>query len=110
MDVPDRGDLVLFDFDPGAGHEQAKRRPALVLSPREFNATFSLAVVCPISTKPKGHAFEVPLPAGLRVRGVVLTQHVKSLDWRARGARFRDRAPDTVVSQVREIIADVLDL
>lgn len=110
MNAPDRGDLILLDFDPGAGHEQAKRRPALVLSPREFNTAFGLAIVCPISTKPKGHAFEVPLPAGLGVQGVVLTQHVKSLDWRARGAQFRERAPAEVISYVLEIIADILDL
>ncbi|TAM58563.1 mRNA-degrading endonuclease [bacterium] len=110
MKAPDRGDLISLDFDPGAGHEQAKCRPALVLSPAEFNAAFGLAIVCPVSTKPKGHAFEVALPAGLSVRGVVLTQHVKSLDWLARRARFRERAPEAVVACVREIIAEILDL
>jgi mRNA interferase MazF len=71
MRVPDRGDVIVLDFDPQVGHEQMRRRPALVLSSAAFNDAFGLAYVAPITTKPKGHAFEVPLPAELKVKGVV---------------------------------------
>ncbi|MGD1067883.1 MAG: type II toxin-antitoxin system PemK/MazF family toxin [Vulcanimicrobiaceae bacterium] len=104
MTVPDRGDLVVVDFDPSAGHEQAKRRPGLVLSRRSFNRTFGLAFIAPITTKPKGHALEIPLPAGLRVTGSVLVHHSKSFDWRARRTYIADKVPDAVV----DVAADLL--
>jgi len=84
--VPDRGDLIWLDFDPQAGHEQAGRRPAVVLSPKAYNLQAGLAVVCPITSRVKGYSFEVPLPAGGSISGVILSDHVKSLDWRTRRA------------------------
>lgn len=98
--VPDRGDLIWITFDPQAGHEQAGRRPALVLSPQSYNAKAGLAVICPITNRTKGYSFEVPLPAGLSIGGVVLADHVKSLDWIARRAEFADDAPAAVVTEV----------
>jgi mRNA interferase MazF len=109
LKVPDRGDLIVLDFDTQAGHEQMKRRPALVLSPASFNEALGLAYVAPISTKPKGHAFEVPLPIEAKVKGVVMMHQLKSLDWRARGARYAGRvSPATLVTAV-EIVRAIVD-
>lgn len=84
MTVPRRGDLVWLNFDPQAGHEQAGRRPAIVLSESDFNEATGFAVVCPITSQGKNYPFEVPLPEGLPFTGVVLTDQLKSLDVRNR--------------------------
>ncbi|HEY1159848.1 MAG TPA: type II toxin-antitoxin system PemK/MazF family toxin [Terracidiphilus sp.] len=104
---PDCGDLVWFDFDPQAGREQAGRRPALVLSARFFNLRTSLAYVCPITSKIKGYPFEVLLPPGLPVRGAILCEHMRSMDWRVRNAMLIGRAPDDVLLEVREIVGSI---
>lgn len=104
---PDSGDLVWFDFDPQAGHEQAGRRPALVLSSRQFNLRTSLAFVCPITSKIKGYSSEVLLPSDLPVLGVVLCSHIRSLDWRARDPVWIGKAPDDVLLEVREIVGSI---
>ena len=98
--VPDRGDLVWLEFDPRTGHEQAGRRPALILSPKAYNQATSLALACPVTSKVKGYPFEILLPAGLKVAGVVLSDQMKSLDWRARKAAFAGRAPAEVAADV----------
>ncbi len=98
----------MLDFDPQAGHEQMKRRPALVLSSAAFNETFGLAYVVPVTTKPKGHAFEVRLPAQSRVKGALMVHQLKSFDWRARRARVAGTVGPDVLSAVAEIIADIL--
>lgn len=98
--VPDRGDLVWFSFDPQAGREQAGRRPGLVLSRRRYNGPSGLALICPITNRAKGYTYEVLLPAGLVVGGVVLADHAKSQDWRARRVAFADFAPAVVVDEV----------
>jgi len=109
MKVPERGDIIVMDFDPQAGHEQMKRRPALVLSPATFNDTFGLAFVAPVTTKPRGHAFEVPLPPESDVKGVVLVQQLKSFDWRARRARFAGKAPAKTLALAVEIVKDIIE-
>jgi mRNA interferase MazF len=86
--APDRGDLVWLDFDPQAGREHAKRRPALVLSPAKYNRKAGLMLACPITSKLKPYPFHVELPAGLPVSGVVIADQIKSLDWQARHADF----------------------
>ncbi len=86
--VPRRGDIVWISLNPQAGHEQAGRRPALVVSPGSYNGKVGLAILFPITGQPKGYPFEVAIPAGLKVSGVVLSDQVKSLDWRAREAQF----------------------
>ena len=91
--VPDRGDIVWLSFQPQAGREQAGRRPALILSPASYNGKVGLALACPITSRVKGYPFEVRLPKGLAVSGVVLSDHVTSLDWRAREAEFACPAP-----------------
>jgi mRNA interferase MazF len=108
--VPDAGDLVWLTFDPQAGHEQRGRRPALILSPRAYNAKTKLALACPVTSQVKGYPFEVSLPAGGTIRGAVLADHVKNLDWEARRVRFETKAPAEVVVDVRERLRALLDL
>ncbi|MFY7779134.1 MAG: type II toxin-antitoxin system PemK/MazF family toxin [Elstera sp.] len=108
--VPERGDLVWLDFDPQAGHEQAGRRPALVLSPAAYHNRTRLAVVCPITTRVKGFPFEVPLPAGLPVSGVILADHVKSVDRAALQLEVAGQAPESVVQEVLAKLAPLLGL
>jgi mRNA interferase MazF len=98
--VPARGDLVYMNFDPQVGREQAKRRPALVLSPVEYNLRTGLAVMCPITSRVKRYPFEVAIPPGGKVSGVVLSDHIKNLDWRARKADFADKASPSVLDEV----------
>jgi len=98
--TPDRGDVVWLDFDPGTGHEQAGRRPALVLTPQAYNDKVGLAVFCPITSRVKGYPFEVQLPSRFKVRGVVLVDQVRSLDWRARKAALAGRVPEAVLAEV----------
>jgi mRNA interferase MazF len=98
--VPERGDLVWLTFDLQAGHEQAGRCPAVVLSPRAYNRSAGLALVVPITSTAKGYPFEVPLPVGLGVQGVVLADHLKSVDWKARKAERIARLPETDLQQV----------
>lgn len=90
---PDRGDVVWLTFTPQVGHEQARHRPALVLSPGPYNRKVGLALLCPITSQAKGYPFEVGLPAGLKISGVVLSDQIKSLDWRARQSAFCCRVP-----------------
>lgn len=101
---PERGDLVYINFSPQSGHEQSGERPAIVVSPHEFNMMTGFAVVCPITSKQKGYPFEVPLPDELKITGAVLADQVKSLDWRARQMKFKDTASPELVQQVRDLI------
>ncbi len=98
--VPERGDAVWITLDPQARHEQAGRRPALVLSPAAYKGRVGLALLCPITSRAKGYPFEVPLPEGLSVTGVVGADQVKSLDWRARLASRICAVPAEVVAEV----------
>ncbi|HEX5445278.1 MAG TPA: endoribonuclease MazF [Pirellulales bacterium] len=98
--IPERGDAVWITLDPQVGHEQAGRRPALVLSPSAYNGRVGLALLCPITSQVKGYPFEVPLPSGLPIAGVVGADQVKSLDWRARKAVRIGSVPAPVVAEV----------
>jgi mRNA interferase MazF len=98
--APDQGDVVWLDHNPQAGHEQAGRRPALVLSPKAYNAATGLMLCCPITSQVKGYPFEVSLIGVKGVQGVVLSDQVRSLDWEARGAEKTGRAADDVVMDV----------
>jgi len=97
---PRRGEIVWLTFDPRAGHEQAGRRPALVLSPESYNRKVGLALLCPVTSRVKGYPFEVAIPLGLPVAGVVLADQVKSLDWRARKAVPLAVVPEALVQEV----------
>ncbi len=103
--VPDTGHIVWLTFSPQAGREQAGRRPALVLSPQSYNEKTSLALFCPITSKVKGYPFEVPLPSAGTIKGVILADHIRNLDWQARRARFEVQAPPQAVTEVREKLA-----
>jgi mRNA interferase MazF len=98
--VPDRGDLVWLQFDPQAGHEQAGRRPAFVLSPKAYNRKVGLALFCPVTNQIKGYPFEVELPSDQPISGVVLSDQIKSLDWRARDAQLICAVPGDTVDEV----------
>jgi mRNA interferase MazF len=105
---PDRGDIVWIDFTPQAGHEQAGERPALTLSPLSYNRKIGLAIFCPITTQAKGYPFEVLVPEGLKVRGAILSDQVRNLDWDARHARFYCKLPASTVSEVTHQISALL--
>jgi len=105
--VPERGDIVWLHFTPQAGHEQAGHRPALVISPRSYNRRIGLALFCPVTSHVKGYPFEVALPPGLEAKGAILSDQVKSLDWRVRKAKRVCTVPDEVLE---ETIARVLAL
>ncbi|MGH7201717.1 MAG: endoribonuclease MazF [Planctomycetaceae bacterium] len=107
--VPHRGDLVWLQFNPQTGHEQAGRRPALVVSPRAYNEKAGLALVCPVTSQVKGYPFEVVLPDHLKVKGAVLSDQLKSLAWRARQAKRITVAPPDVLDEVLARIQSLLE-
>ena len=102
--VPERGDLVWLIFNPQAGHEQAGRRPAVVISPKEYNGKVGLALFCPITSLVKGYPFEVKIPEDLPVSGVILADQVKSLDWHARQIKKIDELPQEIVQELLQKI------
>lgn len=105
--APRRGDVVWLEFDPQAGHEQAGRSPAFVVSPEAYNRKTGLFIACPVTSRVKGYPFEVPLPPGSAVAGVILSDRIKSLDWKARRAEF---AAATDESTIDEVVARLLPL
>ena len=98
--IPQRGDVIWLDFNPQAGREQAGRRPAFVVSPAAYNGKVGLALVCPVTSRVKGYPFEVLLPAGLAVTGVILSDQLKSLDWRKRRAEYLCTVPESTIVEV----------
>ena len=108
--IPNRGDLVWLEFTPQTGSEQAGRRPALVISPKSYNGKVGLGLFCPITSRVKGYPFEVLLPEGSAVIGVVLADQLKSLDWRARKAKLIERASSDVLAMVTARLLPLLDL
>ena len=105
--MPDAGDVVWLEFDPQAGHEQAGHRPALVMSPAIYNSKTGLMLCCPLSTKIKGYPFEVHTVLNGQA-GVVLSDRVKSLDWKVRKARKKGSVPEAVMREVRARIKPLL--
>jgi mRNA interferase MazF len=106
--VPNAGDLVWLTFDPQAGHEQAGRRPALVLSPKAYNQRSGLTLLCPVTSQIKGYPFEVPVPAGCGLKGVILADQLKNLDWRVRRAERIGRVPQSTINEVLSRLAPLL--
>ena len=106
--VPDRGDLIWITLNPQAGHEQAGRRPAMVLSPKVYNAKVGLAILCPVTSQIKGYPFEVLIPEGLDIQGVILADQVKSLDWRVRQAECIGRLSQDTVNEVLQKLGILL--
>ncbi|TEU17719.1 MAG: mRNA-degrading endonuclease [Anaerolineales bacterium] len=106
--VPERGDVVWITLDPQAGHEQAGRRPAAILSPAIYAGKVGLAVMCSITNQIKGYPFEVLIPAGLAVSGAILADQVKSLDWRAREVELICTLPAATVAEVLQKLGTLL--
>ena len=107
--VPERGDVVWITFNPQAGHEQAGRRPAVVLSPKAYNGKVGLALLCPITSQVKGYPFEVALPDGLPVSGVILSDQVKNLDWKARNAEKAGSLSKEVMAMVLKRVKALIE-
>lgn len=97
---PSRGDVVWLDLSPHAGREQSERRPALCISLFSYNERVGLGIFCPITSHKKGYPFEVVLPEGLPLAGVILSDHVKSLDWQSRQAEYICTVPQTTIEEV----------
>ena len=98
--IPQRGDVIWITLNPQAGDEQAGRRPAVVLSPGAYNGKVGLAILCPITGQVKGYPFEVLIPDGLPVGGIILADQVKSLDWKARNAEHMCTLSSEVIAEV----------
>jgi len=107
--VPESGDIVMLDFDSQVGREQAKRRPALVLTDHRYNRASGLAIVCPLTSKRKPYPFALPISLD-EVDGAVLVDQLKSMDWSGRHAKFRAKADPALVSKVRQYVAVLLGL
>ncbi|MDR2580960.1 MAG: endoribonuclease MazF [Fibromonadaceae bacterium] len=105
--VPDKGDIVWLEFDPQLGHEQKGKRPVLVLSPLAYNKKVGLALFCPITSHSKGYPFEVKI-SSKNISGVVLSDQVKSFDWKSRKAKFAAKAKDSEISEVVEKIRTLI--
>ncbi len=98
--IPTKGDIVWLDFSSPKGHEQSGRRPALCISPKEYNQKVGLAIFCPITSNKKGYPFEVLIPPSIGIEGVILSDHVKNLDWKARNAEFITSLPPSGLKEV----------
>ena len=107
--VPEAGDIVMMDFDPRVGHEQARRRPALVLTDQRYNRASGLAVVCPLTSKRKPYPFALPISVG-DVEGAVLVDQLKSLDWQGRNAGFHSRGAPALLAKARQYVAVLLGI
>lgn len=97
--VPDRGQIIAIDFDPKAGGEIGKRRPALVMSPKAYNRATGFVLVCPLTSQPRGNPLEVPVVGG-KIAGSVLVDRIRSYDWRARRAVLIEKAPSGLFDEV----------
>ena len=107
--VPEAGDIVMMDFDPQVGREQAKRRPALVLTDQGYNRASGLAVVCPLTSMRKPYPFALPILVD-QVEGAVLVDQLKSMDWGGRKAKFHSKAEAALVTKVRPYVAVLLGI
>jgi mRNA interferase MazF len=107
--VPDAGHVVWLEFDPQSGREQAGRRPALVLTPASYNKKTSLMICCPLTSQIKGYPFEVLVEMD-GVKSVVLSDQVKSLDWKIRKAKFKDKVTLDALVQVRAKAKSLLSI
>jgi mRNA interferase MazF len=107
--VPEAGHIVVMDFDPQVGREQAKRRPALVLTDQRYNRASGLAVVCPLTSKRKPYPFALPITLD-RVEGAVLVDQLRSMDWAGRKAEFHSKADTGLVNKVRQYISVLLGM
>jgi mRNA interferase MazF len=105
--IPERGDIVWISFNPQAGKEQSGHRPAIVLSHKEYNKRIGLAIMCPITNKVKGYPFEVAIKFD-EIKGVMLADHIKNLDWKERNASFIGKAPEHIIEEVTTLINTII--
>ncbi len=105
---PRRGDVITIDFDPVKGHEQGGGKPAVVISDDRYNRRVGLAVVVPVTTKPKGYPFEVKIPPTSRVKGTILADHIKCIDWRVRNADLLDTLPPEVLDEIENKLGPLI--
>ena len=108
--IPKRGDIIWLNFSPQAGHEQSGKRPAIVLSPESYNEKVGLILASPITSQIKGYPFEVELSNQGKIKGVILSDHVKNLDWKVRNAKFIETAPEEIIVQVLKKLNLLLSL
>lgn len=108
--IPQRGDIVWIDLDPSQGAEIKKTRPALVISPSNYNEKVGLALLCPITSHKKGYPFEVELPSKGKIEGVILADQIKSLDWKARNAKFEEKVSTWIMTEVIEKISVLIEI
>lgn len=109
--IPDRGDIIYTNFDPKAGHEQAGFRPAIVLTPLNYNGQCGLVCLCPITKQRKGYPFEVELRGTTKTKGVVLVNQIRTFDWLARDANFVEKVTDMqVLDEINGKLAALLKL
>lgn len=108
--APNVGDIVIVDFDPQAGHEQAGKRSVLVLSPANFNKVTGFAWVCPVTNQEKGYPFEVKVQGTKKTKGVILTDQLKSLDWSARNLHKVDKVNAQCLTEVKSLVSAILEI
>jgi mRNA interferase MazF len=108
--VPDSGDIVGLTFDPKVGNEQSGRCPAIVLTSRSYNIKTNLAIFCPITSKQKGYPFEVILPENLKISGVILSDQIRSLDWKVRKTTFIDKISEETFQELKNLLSSLLEL
>jgi mRNA interferase MazF len=108
--VPEKGDIIWLNFNPQIGHEQSGRRPALVISPQEYNQKTDLAILYPITSHVKGYPFEVKIPDDLEIKGVILSDQIKNLDWKIREAEFICKLPRMSFSETINKISVLINL
>ena len=106
--IPNRGDIVWITFNPQAGHEQAGRRPAFVLSPAPYNGKVGLAILCPITSQIKNYPFEVLIPDGFEISGAILTDQLKNLDWKIRQAAYICKLPESTIDEVLQKLGTLI--
>ena len=106
--IPNRGDLVWLDFNPQLGHEQRGRRPALVLSHKSYNEKIGLCIFCPITSKEKGYPFEVKV-VGKKINGCVLSDQIKSLDWKVRNIEYIEEIDEELLKEVMDKIKVIIE-
>jgi len=105
--IPERGDLIWVNFTPQAGYEQRGKRPAIVISPKEYNKKTSLALCCPITSNIKGYPFEVVVSSS-KIKGAILADHLKNLDWKARRAQFIEKSEPHILIECLEKISTLI--
>ncbi len=102
--IPKQGDFIAITFDPQSGHEQKGRRPALVISKDLFNRSTGLAIVCPITNTERGFPFHIPIPEGSKLKGFIMAEQVKSVDFRARRAKRIEHSSENLLSEVLSVL------